>query len=592
MKKCKRIFTNFVSATLLVALPACVVDKDFDGVGLWDIDTEMVLMGEGAAFPLGDVASVSVGDLLDKIEGVDNIISVDEDGNLALSFKDEFPMSGLLDQMDMASLRNLNGHDYSFNFTTTLQLPASAPAGASLKSAGEISCDVNETLSDYELVSPELFDKVPQELEVISDVEFSEGTKVTFGITPTSIPSWGTDVYAEDFIIILPDYAFLEDGSHVLHLPDSKLTVGTEIVGSAVFAKMQGKEFTHGASIKDNLVLKCHLRANNVTYEGLLQNRTLSFSMRSAVGEGTVGNPGKICVSKVGGKVNCGFEQIVDLNLDDIPEMFRDKNIVLDFEPMLKFGVSTNLNVAMSADLSITPYIGGAPNNGAAVNIKGINVPCADDPDHMASVNYMVGRDLAPADGVNVINQNLSGFFRTIPDVIKVKINANTDNTKTSWFFTDAEYNCFMDYDISVPLAPGKDFAMTLTPSDISLEGASSYLKYIKNNSVALKGIVNSTLPVGATLEAFFLDKDGQIVPTTEPAVIKISAGHVAPSGGEAIALKLKFAASEKEPVSLRLTLALDAPQGAECINTHHVIGIDDLVIMFPEGITVDPLDL
>lgn len=578
-----------LSSALLLGATSCVVDGDFDGVGFDQIDTEMTLMGEGVAFPLGDVAPVQLGELLEAFGTTQNFLVTDAQGNYSLSLSDQVSADELTKSLDMDALKNIPAQTFSYAFDITLDIPygaASANSGVR-RAPGDLTYTVDETLEEFELVSADMFNYIPSELTSVTEVEFT-GNKITFGIRPTKLPDWGTPIKASDFVIVLPDYAVLEDGTHELKLPDATLVQGQEIVGSAEFKAMKGREFDPSSVTKDKLVMKCLLTANNPSLTAVAADRTLAFDMRSLIGSGDFTSNGVINVTKISGKVDFDVTQDLEWQMDQIPASFRNEGTVLDLSPMMNLAISSNLDLALSADVTITPYLGGKPVEGAEVALTGLNLPRSNNPSQNATAKYTVGSDAKASDGVTAVNTALGGLLRTVPDFVKLSLSAKSDKTAICSFYSDAAYKCDMAYDLKVPLAPGKDFKLVLTPEPISLGAAGSYLKYIKENPVSLVGSVESSLPVGVTLGVTFLDQNKNEVTTVEPVTLKLSAAKAGVPANDDFELNLKFAQMQNTPAYLSFSAVIDAPQGASCLNKKDYIRMDDIVIILPDGITMN----
>lgn len=577
------------SALMMLCVSSCVVDEDFDKVAFGDINTEMTLLGEGVQLPLGSVEPVDVKSILSANEGLKNFLTPDENGDYSIGYSGSYSLDDALKTLDMSALKDIDGMLFSeqgkFKLGEGTQTTALATG---IQVDADIEWTIGETLHNVTLVGKDALSKIPDEFVSLDMVKFSN-TSVQFGITMENLPDLGTDLYLKNATIVLPETFVLSDGSHVINIPDAKIVSGQEILGKATIAYVPGVDINSVQSIGGDVALSATLFASKPTVSEQLLNQEIVLKTRSCVGDGNFTDPGKIVIESITAKADYTLEDKIKLDLGDIPAEFKGDNVVLDLSPLMNLCVSTNLNVPIKGEVSLTPVYGGVADNSKAIVVSNVMIPVSEHPSQMASLIYSIGERAAQTNGVQARPCNLGNLLRKIPDSIEVSLKAGVDAQKQCVFHPDAEYACTLEYEMKAPLQPGKDFCINLTPNDISLAGASSYLSMLSGVVMGLKGEVESTLPLGVTLQIQLLDSAQKLIAGGDDLTLRIK-----PSvGGEPARSDMNLLLSLKERAgeiaALRIKAVIDAEQGAACLNESDYIKVDDLVLVLPEGLTINP---
>lgn len=589
MRKSNFNLAVFLSSALLLGATSCVVDGDFDKVAFGDINTEMTLLGEGVQLPLGSVEPVDVKSILSANEGLKNFLTPDENGDYSIGYTGSYSLDDALKTLDMSALKDIDG--VLFSEQGKFKLGEGTLTNALTKGIqvdADIEWTIGETLHNVTLVSADVLNSIPDEFVSLDMVKFSN-TSVQFGITMEDLPNLGTDLYLKNATIVLPETFVLSDGSHVINIPDAKIVSGREIMGKATIAYVPGVDINSVHSIGGDVVLNATIFASKPTVSEELLNKEIVLKTRSCVGDGNFTDPGKIVIESITAKVDYTLEEKIKLDLGDIPTEFKGDNVVLDLSPLMNLCVSTNLNVPIVGEVSLTPVYGGVADNSKAIVVSNVMIPVSEHPSQMASLIYSIGERAAQTNGVQARPCNLGNLLRKIPDSIEVSLKAGVDAQKQCVFHPEAEYACTLEYEMKAPLQPGKDFCINLTPNDISLAGASSYLSMLSGVVLGLKGEVESTLPLGVTLQVQLLDAAENIIAGGDDLTLRIkpSVGGAPTRSDMNLLLSLKERAGEI--AALRIKAMIDAEQGAACLNESDYIKIDDLVLLLPEGLTINP---
>lgn len=487
----------------------------------------------------------------------------------------------------------------SANVKVTAVIPSMVADKFTLKD--DFKKKIKETYDDIVIVNANTMKDFPKELKSIEKLTLKQGTKVTFNIALSGLPSLTSGNFSlRDTKITLPTFMKVSDKGAP---PSNEISMGnlilgnTPIVYSVDLVSLENINLEGLEQITGNVTFFAELYAEKPSID---LSSTLSPKITGIVnvmvGNGTtMDDPGKIAIEKINAKVDYKLDVNESLPLTDIPQELKSADICLDVNPVLTLDLSTNLGIPITGSVILKALI--KDETIASVEVRGIELPYAESAATTKRKTFVIGKG-------KDIDADLGSVFRRIPDSLVVTINANVSPESSVLLEPSAEYSFNADYDVVVPLSFGSETSIKYE-TDIAMDhGISEYFGYAK---AGLTANILSTLPIGLNLDVTFVDTDGITVPMLD--------ADNKPLDGNAIKLEIKNSPNgdinnpELTPVDLfinpdltkwdnkakpidklHLKISAVASDGVS-IKEDDFLKLEDLKIVISE-ITIDPRNL
>lgn len=484
-------------------------------------------------------------------------------------------------------------------------VPKLVPSSADMDS---YSMDLKESF-DFDLLKdvnlPEmivkvgqiLFDEVYMSLAVTTGKDFPD-------LGENASLSMGLDVELPEFIEV--DDERYKDGklSVVGQLTGAKDGKGMEIVIEPVKLKALNLNMTRdelkklkaGVSLDGNVSLS---GASLVLDEWMNKSHTLDVvAGLMTIRDGVATD--KLDISKITCNVDYRLEPYsINVDLSPLSEILNGPNIdaVIDIETFYAaLGITTNLGVPIMADLLLTPYYGTTPGitkkepivlEPAESEFKTTTLWVSDNkPGDGQAVDQFVDIDL-----MSLLYQDEAKT--QMADSIKVELDVVTDVNKLSVYDPEEEYKLYVDCEAGVPVAFGEHFEIVYRDTLDLPEEAAMLMKY---GALALRGEVESSIPVGIEMSARLMDSNHNELKTSDKP-ISMSIPSADASGNPLKAdVDLMVSNDRKLDVSdlksIELTFRVDSKSapGVQFREDNFISAV--LYALIPNGITLDAAEL
>ena len=443
-------------------------------------------------------------------------------------------------------------------------------------------------------------DSLPEELVEIGEILLKD-VSLDIDVTAPGISALIKDADVDiELDVTLPDVIMLENP-----LEDGVLKIRGRLVGESVEiepVKVLGLEINKTAD-----ELTEYLKTMKVTYSGDVTIRNASLDMDGLedielnvdISLMTAGTENKIDISKVTGKIDYAIEPItMEVDLEPLAEALDYEGVTASIDLnrfSLALELNTNLSIPVIVDLAITPYKGDVAGTPLTLP-EPLRIEIPDASGEPVLVRYWVSNfesgDPYLPEGYQHIYLDLFKLLEDIPDRLELTLNAWTDKTSVA-AVSPSEEGCVLDasYAFNLPFEFGDDMNLEFrhTLEDLPDELA-TVLQY---STFALRGEVESSLPIALEMTYNFLDSAGNKVDMVENAGRQtISSGTI--SGGSVktdldIKAGIKSGARSSEVDAIELVFKAKGLSGAPLRRDNFIKAT--LQAAIPEGVTVDLKD-
>ena len=461
---------------------------------------------------------------------------------------------------------------------------------------------------------PDVETEVDEALVAIHRIDLKNPASVLVNLHFRGMPSGVKELNFSRFTVEFPDFIRLNYNNP----NDTRVKVnGNKLIIHGALKPSElteyGEGFTiHGLSIdtlafKDPLKIKdglLSLKGYKVNINGSVtvdNQKIQSNQLKQIVVEPTV-QFSPIVVKSVTGKVNPIIDHIhqgVGIAMGDDADFFKNENNDLNLsDPQITIKLVSSVTVPITLDMSLTAKtsrsrVEVSPDDGP-ISIPACPVGVDRDTTTLIIVKHRKP-DPETDNTVYVVMSHLSELMRTVPDSIVFDLDASVDQN------VDEHY-----VDLTNPLAVSGSYAVTIPLSfdDLYLE----YSDTIKDLSKDLEDIADmigdvnvelvadsvvNTIPLGISLSAKALDKNGDSISSVSIAKFEIKAGN---EQGSVSQMKLGVALKKgglEQLDALVFTAACQSNDDNEdsSIRKGQYLHIKNIKLMFPEGIKVDLTD-
>lgn len=563
-----------------------------------DISMEVGIGGKYFAIPLGTTDSIRVDSLLELDD--ESVFMFMEDGTAVISKLDSVKVR--VPEIQQVTLQSWASEIEPI--VNEIEVPEEAQGVV-----GEVALPEKDVNSS---TSIEFDEEVPEELLDLNTVKFDGTPKLVIDIQ-FEAPEEVTKLELVD-TIQFPKFIVFDDKDNIIDEENCLIINGEMDVDAGYRVELDIAEFNFEE--EENPIQEVGSE-KRLHIDGAV---TLDGQLRVTVrGDGTL--PGTVTVGimpqvsidemklgEITGKVNVDIEEVnEEVDLGDIPDFLKDKDVVLDIEhPVIMLEVGNTTGVPVLADLTLTPLADGNPIENGIIELRreerDIVVKAADEMGEYTWSNFFISNSEAGMEpGFEFVEvTNLPNLIRQIPDVIQINMTAEADPEAEHRFdLSHGDYEMNVRYNVHVPLTFGPDLQVVYrdTIDDFNSD-IKDYVKYV--TEVVMEMEVENTIPLGMVCRAVALDVDGRALSGIEvstPQAIEAAGwdgnNTTLVRGAFTIELKETVAGTMEQLDGLALEITADANEdvkGASLKNNQYLRLSGKMRI--PGGITVDIDDI
>lgn len=561
-----------------------------------DISMEVGIGGKYFAIPLGTTDSIRVDSLLELDD--ESVFMFMEDGTAVISKLDSVKVR--VPEIQQVTLQSWASEIEPI--VNEIEVPEEAQGAV-----GEVALPEKDVNSS---TSIEFDEEVPEELLDLNTVKFDGTPKLVIDIQ-FEAPEEVAKLELMDYVIHFPEFIVFDDNRIENHC----LVIDGEMdVDAGYRVELDIAEFNFEE--EENPIQEVGSE-KRLHIDGAV---TLDGQLRVTVrGDGTL--PGTVTVGimpqvsidemklgEITGKVNVDIEEVnEEVDLGDIPDFLKDKDVVLDIEhPVIMLEVGNTTGVPVLADLTLTPLADGSPIENGIIELRreerDIVVKAADEMGEYTWSNFFISNSEAGMElGFEFVDvPNLPNLIRQIPDVIQINMTAEADPEAEHRFdLSHGDYEMNVRYNVHVPLTFGPDLQVIYrdTIDDFNSD-IKDYVKYV--TEVVMEMEVENTIPLGMMCRAVALDVDGRAlsgieVSTPQPIEAAGWDGNNTTLVMSAFTIELKetVAGTMEQLDGLALEITADANEGVKgaSLKNNQYLRLSGKM-RIPGGITVDIDDI
>lgn len=421
-----------------------------------DISMEVGIGGKYFAIPLGTTDSIRVDSLLELDD--ESVFMFMEDGTAVISKLDSVKVR--VPEIQQVTLQSWASEIEPI--VNEIEVPEEAQGVV-----GEVALPEKDVNSS---TSIEFDEEVPEELLDLNTVKFDGTPKLVIDIQ-FEAPEEVTKLELVD-TIQFPKFIVFDDKDNIIDEENCLIINGEMDVDAGYRVELDIAEFNFEE--EENPIQEVGSE-KRLHIDGAV---TLDGQLRVTVrGDGTL--PGTVTVGimpqvsidemklgEITGKVNVDIEEVnEEVDLGDIPDFLKDKDVVLDIEhPVIMLEVGNTTGVPVLADLTLTPLADGNPIENGIIELRreerDIVVKAADEMGEYTWSNFFISNSEAGMEpGFEFVEvTNLPNLIRQIPDVIQINMTAEADPEAEHRFdLSHGDYEMNVRYNVHVPLTFGPD---------------------------------------------------------------------------------------------------------------------------------------
>ena len=563
-----------------------------------DISMEVGIGGKYFAIPLGTTDSIRVDSLLELDD--ESVFMFMEDGTAVISKLDSVKVR--VPEIQQVTLQSWASEIEPI--VNEIEVPEEAQGAV-----GEVALPEKDVNSS---TSIEFDEEVPEELLDLNTVKFDGTPKLVVDIQ-FEAPEEVTKLELVD-TIQFPKFIVFDDKDNIIDEENCLIINGEMDVDAGYRVELDIAEFNFEEEENPIQEVGSEKRLHidgAVTLDGQL--RVTVRGDGTLPGTVTVGIMPQVSIDKmklgeITGKVNVDIEEVnEEVDLGDIPDFLKDKDVVLDIEhPVIMLEVGNTTGVPVLADLTLTPLADGSPIENGIIELRreerDIVVKAADEMGEYTWSNFFISNSEAGMElGFEFVDvPNLPNLIRQIPDVIQINMTAEADPEAEHRFdLSHGDYEMNVRYNVHVPLTFGPDLQVIYrdTIDDFNSD-IKDYVKYV--TEVVMEMEVENTIPLGMVCRAVALDVDGRAlsgieVSTPQPIEAAGWDGNNTTLVMSAFTIELKetVAGTMEQLDGLALEITADANEGVKgaSLKNNQYLRLSGKM-RIPGGITVDIDDI
>lgn len=611
----KRLFSKLAVMSLTAIFSCSCVNPDYDlSQGL---ELDMVLL-PNTAVPVGNVEPVSISTLLGDANSSSSMMSIDEAGNMTLSFGNDtltqtFTMpevnlggEGGFDFSDEASVdfvpkfKGINFGGLSYD-----QIPEDIPDEVYYTDTDESDGDVIRRSFKVDIHK-----EIPEQIVDIDLVTLEAKIVYNFAVSEGSVlhVKKGFMIEFPEFMVIEKDadaagYEIDEENPHIIVFRnDITITDDNPMMFKVDFNRMN----IPSGSVTEELDEEWEKMKRYITLEGY------SIDAAGDIYLSPSDYRGRPIPEILTLNMSIELEELemksahvmldMDLEIDDkkfsigtLPDVFAGEDATVDlYNPMLRFALDNDSPFIMQLNADITSYTGSdvVDIHIGDCSVFGENHEHATDPvvipAHGKSEYYFSRRGAHEATGGDDIElDKLGDIIKQVPDSIVIHdIKVITDKRFVD-IFANEECHVDMNYEFLCPLAFGEDLDLSFT-YDINL-GLETETMGIDSLLISMNMI--NTIPLDFQIEGLALDNDGnEIKGASVDLDLDLAAGTLDEPSESPVEVVVCANNDEVAVGMLRLLLRATSSEtmAGKVLNTSQGLGINDICVILPSGVNLD----
>ena len=364
---------------------------------------------------------------------------------------------------------------------------------------------------------------LPKEILSLDSIILVEGANLELSVNISNMPDLSTALML-DFAIEFPElFEFMPgmvDAQNIWSFDealaeDGKLKKSISIKG----LKFDGKNL--GGKLNINEIVKFDAGVS-VTDPSVNSDDLTGDSVNVAVEVKLSG----VNFKSVYGKVDPGIKpQVQEVPIDGLPDFLNDTSIVLDINPVLAIQTASNLGIPVITNIKLIPVINNVDQMDKAQEIALNLTRSATAADTSYNYFWIAADSAGMPDNYQLLQTNIKELFSTIPEKLKMEIQAGADISVQHEVDLDANYFMNVNYDVSVPLSFGKDFNLTIRDTISDLDPSIGEMAFA-GGGLELFGTISNSIPMELDIHIIPIDKFNEIIPI-EAISQKIQSGKV-----------------------------------------------------------------
>lgn len=604
----------FFSVTAIISY-SCVNEEYDLSQG---VDMDMTLL-QNTTIPLGNVSAISINTLLGDTGSESSLFSTDKNGNLSLSFGNDVLSQTF--KMPKVEIGGEGGLEFKQHVTVEFE-----PKYKNIPLKGLSFDGVQEVLSKMNVETPdaihfseenedniierqfdiELHKELPEQIKDIDIIKLESMIKYNFKVSEGAILH-----LAAGFTIEFPEFMHISknEESEDYRIEDNKVV------------------FDYDTRISYDSPLTLNIGFNEMDIpEGSIQIETDADGNEKrfiTVADAAVKGYGDLYMKPADyTEVNIPNDNLImtmDIELDDLvmksahvkldmdvqienkkiaigelPEMFTGDGTVVDlYNPIFRIRLDNGSPLELDLNAGISAY---SENHTTDIHVgdyclyenpttQKVIVPSMDD------VEYFFSRQGKhdSSKGEDIGLEHLGDIISEVPDSIVIHdIHVRAEDRFID-VEADEEYEILLEYEFFSPLAFGKDLTITFGYDiDLGLDQDSMGL-----DSLVLAMNMLNSIPLDFNIKGVALDVDGnELKDASVDMDLDLSAGTIDEPVPSPVEVVISADNSHISISKLRLMLTADAPENdklvGKSLNTSQGLGINDLHITIPQGISLD----
>lgn len=484
------MYKNTIWITLTLLFCSCVDDKyDFGK----EVEIKVGFADDGLTLPTSSTQPIALS----------QVIELNENGQLTTDPSGNYLFHKSVDKMDSTVINIGQGSicnatetliDYHFKEDPDLQRTTVSEKYNTARLNFEISA-----LPDY---APDNMSKSIRELDYIKT-----GLSISFIIYNNNVDEFASEISEIKYQV--PSFYDLEDPSeltethvrlgsqheHIIHCKGVDFNAATAAGEEIGFDSSTGK-----LTFKGKVGMTCTINtAHMKEYEAMADPQ-----IQARVTVGTLGT------NEVTGRFSKTENVDIDpIELDDLPDIVRDEEVVIDLEnPIVNLTINNEVPIGAMvnarlhsirdgkevASLDIGDIYGTAPIYFSPSSRQTVTVsrrPLAQLPDTVSS---------------NVVVDNIMDILKIMPDKIEVEGFAHTDSSQVVTMSLNKEYRVYPQYELLAPLVIGPKMKLVYRKATEDLHDK---LKHLEINQITMSAKAKSNIPLDLTATMTAKDEQG-----------------------------------------------------------------------------------
>jgi len=404
--------------------------------------------------------------------------------------------SGVVNSLDIENLNS--GKMYMTAETPALKIASTTVKLKSLNA--EIADTTNLNIS---------LDQIPAEIVSLDSILLENNATLQLSVNITNMPSLSTPLMA-NLTLNFPDLLQFTSGSVnasnqlVINEPfvNGKLSRTIGIKG----LHFDGSKLNQVLSINEDIAFNGRVSVNNPSVNSSDLN---SDPIEVNVDVRLTG----IQFKSVYGKVDPGIDPVTThVKLPDLPDFMKGEDVVLDItRPVIALETRSNLGIPIIAGLNLTPMKNNAEIVSGKQNLE-LEFPRSSSAAMDKISRFWIAPDSAGMPGnYKFIKTDIQNIFKTIPDEISFIVNAQADTEQEHYIDLTADYRIKVKYDVTVPMAFGKDLSIEICDTISDLDETIGEVA-LSGKRLELFGTILNSIPLDLRLTITPLDSDHKAI--------------------------------------------------------------------------------